>query len=49
MLKNINWEKIGVYIAVLTAFFIAMNKIIDLSERTAKVEVKIEHLERGGK
>jgi hypothetical protein len=44
-MQKINWEKIGIYIAVLTAFVIAMNAIMDIKERIAKLEVKVEKLE----
>lgn len=44
-MKNINWEKIGIYIAIITAFFMAMNSLMDIKERIAKLEVKVEKLE----
>lgn len=42
--KNINWEKIGIYIAVLTGFLMVITKLMDVSERIAKLEVKTEFL-----
>lgn len=42
----VNWEKVGVYIAIAVAFLTVINHIIDLKERTARSEVKIEHLEK---
>lgn len=43
--KNTNWEKIGIYIATITAFIMLMNNIMDIKERIAKLEVKVEKLE----
>lgn len=45
MANNINWEKIGVYLALVLAFFTVITYIIDGVERIAKLEVKVEHLE----
>lgn len=53
MQKNINWEKISVYLAALGFIFLLwntqtslLNSVADLRERIAKVEVKIEKLEK---
>lgn len=43
--KNTNLEKIGIYIATITAFIMLMNNIMDIKERIAKLEVKVEKLE----
>lgn len=51
-MHNVNWEKFGVYVAVITAFIIIVAYIADIKERTAKLEVKIEKTEellRNGK
>lgn len=44
-MHNINWEKFGVYIAVVTAFVIIVAYIADIKERTRALEVKVEMLE----
>jgi len=44
-MQKINWEKIGIYIAVLTGFIMFMNGLMDIKERIAKLEVKVEKLE----
>lgn len=46
MIKDINWEKIGVYMAVLVGFLSCIVYIADMKERIAKLEVKIEHVEK---
>jgi len=43
--KNINWEKVGVYLAILTMVVMLASKILDISERIAKIEVKVDKLE----
>lgn len=43
-MHNVNWEKFAVYFAVITAFVIIVAYIGDIKERTAKLEVKVEHL-----
>lgn len=42
--KLINWEKVGVYIAVITIIVMVASKINDLSERISKLEGKLEIL-----
>lgn len=42
--KNINWEKVGVYIAIITLIVMIASKINDLSERISKIEGKMEIL-----
>lgn len=44
--KNTNWEKIGIYIATITAFIMLMNNIMDIKERIAKLEVIVDVLEK---
>lgn len=44
-MQKVNWEKIGIYVAVITAFVMFMNNIMDIKERIAKLEVKVEKLE----
>lgn len=49
MAKNIeaiNWEKIGVYLAIMASFITVIVYIADMKERIAKLEVKVEHLEK---
>lgn len=43
--REINWEKVGVYIAISAAFLTVLIYIADIKERVAKLEVKVEHLE----
>lgn len=43
--RIIDWEKIGVYIAVMIGFVMAVSYIGDIRERVAKLEVKVEKLE----
>ena len=42
--KQINLEKIGIYIAVMVGFLTVIFYIADMKERIAKLEVKMEHL-----
>jgi hypothetical protein len=41
----VNWEKVGVYIAMLACFLTVVVYIADIKERIAKLEVKVEKLE----
>lgn len=41
----INWDKIGVYVAVLSGFWMSISYIADMKERIAKLEVKVDKLE----
>jgi predicted amino acid dehydrogenase len=43
--KNVNWEKIGIYVTLLTGFWMIVGHI-DLKERASKLEVKVEHLQK---
>lgn len=50
--EKFNWEKAGIYIAVMSAFFSLIFVLIqikdnmaDIRERVAKLEVKVEKLE----
>jgi hypothetical protein len=45
MQKDVNWEKLGVYVAVMISFLTCIIYIADIKERVAKLEVKIERLE----
>jgi len=45
IMQKVDWEKIGIYIATLTAFIMFMNSIMDIKERIAKLEVKVEYIE----
>lgn len=45
-MEKVNWEKVSVYIAVLVGFLTAIFYISDVKERVAKLEVKVEHLEK---
>lgn len=45
MQKNVNWEKLGVYVALLAGFLTCIFYIADMKERIAKLEVKVEILE----
>lgn len=47
--KPINWEKVGVYIAVVTLIVMFASKINDLGERIAKLEGKFEVIQQEGK
>lgn len=38
MKNNINWEKVGVYIAVATLLVLFASKINDLGERISRIE-----------
>ncbi len=44
--SKIDWEKIGVYLALVLAFFTVISYLMDVKERVAKLEVKVEHLEK---
>lgn len=44
MIKDANWEKVGVYVAVLIGFLTCIFYIADIKERVAKLEVQFEHL-----
>ncbi len=45
MKKDVNWEKIGVYIALLLGFLTCIFYIADIKERVARLEVKVEHIQ----
>jgi len=44
--KSVDWEKIGVYISILAVFFTIISHVIEMREKIAKLEVKVEKLER---
>lgn len=41
-----HWEKLGLYLAVTTAFMTLIFYIADMKERIAKLEVKVEIIEK---
>lgn len=43
--KQVNWDKIGIFVAILTGFLMCISYIADMKERIAKLEVKVEKLE----
>ena len=43
--EKTNWEKIGVYVAIMVGFWTLILYIGDIKERVAKLEVKVEHLQ----
>ena len=45
MANKINWEKIGVYVAICASFLTVINHVIDSKERIAKLEAKVANLE----
>jgi|HubBroStandDraft_3_1064219.scaffolds.fasta_scaffold15206_4 hypothetical protein len=44
--EEINWDKIGIYVILLTGFLTCITYISDMKERIAKLEVKVEKLEQ---
>jgi len=44
-LKEINWEKIGIYISMLAGFFTIIFYVIEMKVDIAKLEVKVENLQ----
>jgi hypothetical protein len=45
-IKETNWEKMGIYFAAVAAFITIVAYVADIKERVAKLEVKIEYLEK---
>jgi hypothetical protein len=43
--SQVNWDKIGIFVAILTGFLMCISYIADMKERIAKLEVKVEKLE----
>lgn len=43
--NEVSWEKIGVYISILIGFLTFIFPLMDIKERVAKLEVKVEKLE----
>ena len=43
-IREINWEKVGVYIAAIVLIGMFASKIVDLGERLSRVEGKLEIL-----
>lgn len=44
LIKQVNWEKVGVYIAIITLIVLFATKVNELSERIANLEGKLEIL-----
>jgi cell division protein FtsL len=44
--KEINWEKIGVYLSILVGFMTVMFYIVEMKVDIAKLQVKVEKLEK---
>lgn len=44
--KNTNWEKIGLYVAIVATFFTVIFYLIEMKVDIAKLQVKIENLEK---
>ncbi|HUD01400.1 MAG TPA: hypothetical protein VMR37_03680 [Rhabdochlamydiaceae bacterium] len=44
--KQVNWEKIGVYMAISLAFCSVIFYIADMKERIRALEVKMEYIEK---
>ena len=43
--KNINWEKIGLYLAIVATFFSVVFYLIEMKVDIAKLQIKVEFLE----
>jgi hypothetical protein len=43
--NKINYEKIGIYFAILIGFLTIIFYLSDMKERIAKLEVKVDYLE----
>ena len=43
-IRQVNWEKVGVYIAAIVLVVMFASKIVDLGERLSRVEGKLEIL-----
>jgi hypothetical protein len=46
MENKVNWEKVGVYVAILTGFFTFMFYIVEMKVDIAKLQVKVEKMEK---
>ena len=46
---SVNYEKVGLYLAIMVGFLTVIFYIADMKERIAKLEVKVEHLEKDTK
>jgi hypothetical protein len=44
--SEVNWDKIGIFVAILTGFLMCISYIADMKERIARLEVKMENIER---
>ena len=44
-ISEVNWEKIGVYIAVMVGFLTLMFYTVDIKVDVAKLQIKVEYLE----
>ncbi len=45
LIKEIHWEKIGIYIAAMAAFMTIMFYIIEMKVDIGKLQVKVKHLQ----
>ncbi|HUD02350.1 MAG TPA: hypothetical protein VMR37_08465 [Rhabdochlamydiaceae bacterium] len=43
--KKVNWEKIGLYVAIVATFFSLVFYLIEMKVDIAKLQVKVEKLE----
>jgi hypothetical protein len=43
--SEVNYEKIGVYTAIMIGFLTLMFYIVDIKVDVAKLQIKVEHLE----
>lgn len=48
-IREINWEKIGIYVAILTGFLTVMVYLIEMKVDIAKLQVKVDKLEERNK
>jgi cell division protein FtsL len=43
--REINWEKIGIYIIGVSTFFTVIFYVIDMKVDIAKLQIQVHHLE----
>jgi hypothetical protein len=43
--SEVNWEKIGVYIAIMAGFLTMMFYVVEMKVDIAKLQVKVENLD----
>lgn len=44
-LSQVNWEKLGIYLAAMATFFTLIFYLIEIKVSIAKLEVKVDKLE----